>query len=208
MALKSFDEYKDSIYTLIGEFAQNQKIEDLKAVSQNVWDGCLMFVGFELFPFRDKGRWCATNAIDVLSDGEMLERLCDFYVMICMMYDKVPNVFGFASLLHIQYQTIMEWKDNNIYINTISENDEGVELRRTKREILRKLLLTTEQGHVNNLSSGKKNPVGTIAILNHRFGWNRDTWKPIEETQNRLSLSDLPLLEQNTIDSGNPGIDH
>ena len=68
-------------------------------------------------------------------------------------------MYGFAMLSGIRYETLCHWH-------------EGEKVTAPSAQVAKSLKASSEQALVANLITGKSNPVGTIAILNNRFGWD------------------------------------
>ena len=86
------------------------------------------------------------------------------YVNLCSMYDKHICVNGFSLLTDIDRQVIYEWRDIKKASSALSD-------------IAKKLINDSEESLQDLLVTGKRNPVGIVAILNNRHGWASQTIK-------------------------------
>ena len=148
-------------------YCERRNIEDMRKESQSIWNAALMFIRREVFrdreAFRNKNLITDTNCIMNSTcntyNYDLIDRVCDHYIYLCMEYEKEISVLGFSNLTGIPDGTIYDWGYN------------PRELSRKGSEIHKKLLKYNEESLENKLASGKVHPVGVIAILNRRHGW-------------------------------------
>ena len=174
------------------QFREEQNIDDYREISQNVWNAALMYVHRHVFKnreyFRSKEKIndiCITSSTFNLYNYNLVNDICDYYIYLCMTYEKEISILGFSNLTGIPDSTIYDWGYNQR------------ELSRTGSEICKKLQKYNEESLENKLASGKANPVGVIAILNRRHGWA----SPYTADNNRqrsqaLTADQLPQLGQ------------
>lgn len=188
--------FENDIDMYLQIFCENQKppIEDLTKASQSVWNAALMYVHRHVFKnreyFRSKEKIndiCITSSTFNLYNYNLVNDICDYYIYLCMTYEKEISILGFSNLTGIPDSTIYDWGYNQR------------ELSRTGSEICKKLQKYNEESLENKLASGKANPVGVIAILNRRHGWA----SPYTADSNRqrtqaLTADQLPKLGQTT----------
>ena len=54
--------------------------------------------------------------------------------------------------------------------------------------------MAREESLSNKLSTGKQNPVGIMAILNHHYAWNMPGVRNENASKQALTSQDLPML--------------
>jgi hypothetical protein len=186
--------FENDIDMYLQIFCENQKppIEDLTKASQSVWNAALMYAHRHVFKnreyFRSKEKIdniCMTSSTFNLYNYSLVDSICDYYIYLCMRYEKEISILGFSNLTGIPDSTIYDWGYNQR------------ELSRVGSEICKKLQKYNEESLENKLASGKANPVGVIAILNRRHGWA----SPYTADSNRqrtqaLTAEQLPQLGQ------------
>lgn len=186
--------FENDIDMYLQIFCERQKppVEDLTKASQSVWNAALMYVHRHVFKnreyFRSKEKIndiCITSSTFNLYNYNLVNDICDYYIYLCMTYEKEISILGFSNLTGIPDSTIYDWGYNQR------------ELSRTGSEICKKLQKYNEESLENKLASGKANPVGVIAILNRRHGWA----SPYTADSNRqraqaLTADQLPQLGQ------------
>lgn len=90
---------------------------------------------------------------------DILQDLFDIYIRLCMEFDKHCCVYGFSCMTGIEDSVIHEWgKDRKA--------------SQIRKNIYKKLLMSDEQTLQDLLITGKRNPVGIVAVLNNKHGWS------------------------------------
>ena len=123
---------------------------------------------------------------------EKLNVICDYLIYICNQYNKSVSVNAFCKLTGIEDRTINNWSDptNKCF------------------PIYKKLTEEREKSLENILQSGKVNPVGIIAILNHRYNWNSSAIPDVGYRKKALPANELPTIDliesQNSNNAQNP----
>lgn len=188
--------FENEIDMYLQIFCENQKppIEDLTKASQSVWNAALMYVHRHIFKnreyFRNTENIQANNKAPIsnyyIYNYNLVNDVCDYYIYLCMKYEKEISILGFSNLTGIPDSTVYDWGYNP-----------QRQLSRVGSEICKKLQKYNEESLENKLASGKANPVGVIAILNRRHGWA----SPYTADSNRqrsqaLTADQLPQLGQ------------
>lgn len=123
---------------------------------------------------------------------EKLNVICDYLIYICNQYNKSVSVNAFCKLTGIEDRTINNWSDPTCKCFPL----------------YKKLTEEREKSLENILQSGKVNPVGIIAILNHRYNWNSSAIPDVGYRKKALPANELPTIDliesQNSKDAQNP----
>lgn len=90
-------------------------------------------------------------------DYKSISDILDIYINLCLRFDKYISIRGFSLFSGIDDMTISSWSDKKSSPKLI--------------ELYKKLQGFSEESLVNNLATGRKNPVGAMGILNNRFQW-------------------------------------
>ena len=101
-----------------------------------------------------------------------------------MINDKEVSINGFSYLTGINRDTIKEWGHNN------------KKLSDSAFIIYQKLVDTRLESLSGKLATGKQNPVGVIAILNHFYGWASPYTADANRHRTALSAAELPRLNE------------
>ena len=178
--------YETEIDMYIKLFCEENNISCINDISQSVYNAMLRYVYKHCFRGTDKlksKRLYATsdriksnyNAYDI----DICDSICDHYIYLCQLYDKEISIVGYSNLTGIDNETVLVWGSGDR--KTLSSKSIG---------IYQKLVSGRENSLSDKLSSGKGNPVGILAILNHCYNWagvgNMEERKP-----QQISLSDV-----------------
>lgn len=183
--------FENDIDMYLQIFCEEKKIEDITKASQSIWNAALMYIHRHVFKNREyfrnteniQANFSAPTSTYNIYNYDLVNRICDYYIYMCMTYEKEISILGFSNLTGIPDSTIYDWGYNQR------------ELSRVGSEIFKKLQKYNEESLENKLASGKANPVGVIAILNRRHGWA----SPYTADSNRqrsqaLTADQLPQL--------------
>lgn len=184
--------YENDMELYLSQFCKDQKIEDIRQESQSVWNAALMYIKRHAFNEPDclkskemhningfHGGYSNYNAYDY----ELVNRICDYYIYMCMMYDKEVSAIGFSLLTGIDRYTIATWRD------------EGTKSSPLSSDIGKKISDFREESLSAKLATAKRNPVGILAILNRHYGWNLPGVSREQQNHKQaLTASDLPQL--------------
>lgn len=168
--------FENDIEMWLDRFCDEQKIDDLREITQNVWNAALMYVRRHVFfdkkILKEKGPLEGyrnnnySNEYSKLNMSncnkyniELVDQICDYYIYLCMLYSKEVSIVGFGNLTGISSHTIHQWGNEDRRLSTASFT------------IYQKLVKFNEESLANLLISSKRSPVGAIATLNHRHGW-------------------------------------
>jgi len=151
---------KNRIENAIEEFCEKYNIQDLKAETQNVFNACLKYIYNTVFksPDQSSTKYKSKSIVDI-DNLELLTALLDYYIYLCDLYGKAVNVSSYCSMLGLSRTVIYEW-GNRTRLN--SEYNDIFKILDTERE----------RSLSDLLISGKRQPIGVLAVLNHEKGWN------------------------------------
>lgn len=184
--------FENDILLWLDQWKEEQGVDDLCKITQQRWNAALYFIYKHVFKgkdelLRDKTLFNNNSAALTHCDRynyQLCMDILEIYIHdMCMVYDKEISIIGYTTLTGISYKTVMEW------------GYRGVQSSPKAAEILEKLQQFSEESLSDKLISSKSNPVGVIAVLNHRHGWA----SPYTSDANRnrpqvLGVSELPQL--------------
>ena len=189
-AEQTVEVFENDIDLYLKLFCEEQNIEDLKAESQSVWNAALMYVQRHVFPTSDtlklKNNIINNNSImDSTYNAynyDLVDNVCDYYIYLCMRYDKEVSAIGFSLLTGIDRYTIATWRDGGNKLSTKSS------------DIGKKIYDYREESLSNKLVTGKQNPVGVLGVLNRHYAWNLPGVSKERTSERALTASELPKL--------------
>ena len=184
--------YENDMELYLSQFCRDQKIEDIRQESQSVWNAALMYIKRHAFNDPDCLKSKEMHNIDGFLGGysnynaynyKLINHICDYYIYMCMMYDKEVSAIGFSLLTGIDRYTIATWRD------------EGTKSSPLSSDIGKKISDFREESLSAKLATAKRNPVGILAILNRHYGWNLPGVSREQQNHKQaLTASDLPQL--------------
>ena len=183
----------ENIELLTPDYLQKVKAETITELTQQQYLGYLTHIYlFYIKPtkilYKHYQGISNNKQITLQYNDNLLYMLSEYYIYISLNYNKVCNIYGFATLTGIDLNCFERW--------------EKQESQRPQAYRLVKRLQKAYETSLENGAQSGKNPVGFIATLNHRFGWSADN-KPtltvnITRTkQEILSGVDQSLLIEN-----------
>lgn len=182
--------FENDIDLYLHMFQEEQNIEDLRTVTQNVWNACLMYIQRHVFTDRNnlkqKNNIYTENTIAPTNcnsyDYELIDAICNYYIYITALYDKECSIHGFSKLVNIPYTLIQEWGNNYKDSNRLSS---------LSSDIYKKLTNEREQSLVAKLVS-MKHPTAMAIILNKDYGYNLPgVSRENSNGKQQLSLEDI-----------------
>lgn len=183
--------FENDIDMYLRQFQIDQNIEDFQTIPQNVWNGALIYINRHVFkPNPGVLKQKKNNPVDSrvaqsnfnAYDYDLVNDICDYYISLCMLYNKEVSLSGFSLLTGINIDTLIDWGKGS------------TKLSNTSCEINKKLHRFREESIAGKLADGKQNPVGLIAILNHHYGWNMPGVSRETTSKQVLPAADLPKL--------------
>ena len=156
----------------INDFCIDNNIESMKNESMSIWNACLIYINNTVFgngilkedniynsglnKLYTDNKGIKTNLDSY--DYNLLSLIADYYILLCYKNNKECSITGYCYLVGMSRECL--YNLNNREKATYTNSD-----------ILQRLHQTNEETLANGLFDGKGNPVGKIAILNHRFNW-------------------------------------
>ncbi len=182
--------FENDIDLYLKLFCEEQNIEDLKAESQSVWNAALMYVKRHVFSTPDilKSNSNIVNNNSIMDSNynqynyDLVDNVCDYYIYLCMRYDKEVSAIGFSLLTGIDRYTIATWRDGQNKLSTKS------------LVIGKKIYDYREESLSNKLVTGKQNPVGVLGVLNRHYAWNLPGVSKERTSERALTAAELPKL--------------
>ena len=191
--------FENDIQLYLSMFCEENGIEDMKKESQSVWNAALMYIKRHVFnnnsvlksstPLSGYNNNNYNNQYSNLNNSncnsyniDIVNSICDYYIYLCMMYDKEVSVIGFCNLTGISQDCIYAWANNTRELST------------SGNEVYKKLNQFREESLSNKLVTGNKNPVGVIAVLNRQYGWASPYTSDSNRQKTALTAAELPKL--------------
>lgn len=196
---QTIEVFESDIELYLKLFCEEQSIDDLKAESQSVWNAALMYIKRHVFNTSDilKSNNNIINNNSIMDSNynqynyDLVNSICDYYIYLCMMYDKEVSAIGFSLLTGIDRYTIATWRDGQNKLSTKS------------LDIGKKIYDYREESLSNKLVTGKQNPVGVLGVLNRHYAWNLPGVSKERTSERALTAAELPKLgEVKRIESG------
>lgn len=159
--------------------------------TQQRFNACLMYINKAVFSDkRSLKEYPYTNIPNtpMISNRNsysisMLNEILKYYIYICALYDKQCSIHGFSYLTGISRSYLNQWSDNSYY----------GEVSADKIDLLKTLDAACENSLSDILSTGKRNPVAILGLLNHHYGWNMPGVRE-QEHKRVASVDELPTL--------------
>lgn len=187
---QTIEVFESDIELYLKLFCEEQNIDDLKAESQSVWNAALMYIKRHVFNTSDilKSNNNIVNNNSIMDSNynqynyDLVNSICDYYIYLCMMYDKEVSAIGFSLLTGIDRYTIATWRDGQNKLSTKS------------LDIGKKIYDYREESLSNKLVTGKQNPVGVLGVLNRHYAWNLPGVSKERTSERALTAAELPKL--------------
>lgn len=184
--------FQNDIELYLAKFCEEHNIEDMTKEPQSRWNAALMYIN--KYVFSDKSILKLNKNINKnntncimdnnfnMYDYDKVEYILYIYYYLCAVYDKECSIIGFSLLTGINRDTIYDWGTKEKKLSTKS------------CDIAEKLRIFREESLSNKLTTGNKNPVGILAILNRHFAWNLPGVS--RESSNKTALTAAEIRQQ------------
>jgi hypothetical protein len=149
----------------VERFKHKHGFESIDKISQTQFNACLEYINSEYisreYDLRTDSRRYNEYDIDKLGVLYMV------YERLCALYDKAITMYAFSFFCGVDYLTLYTFAKEGSYYG-----------RKATPETMA-LIKRLQSGHEatlrDKLTSGKSNPVGVIALLNHDYGYATQT---------------------------------
>lgn len=194
MEVENVQIFENDIDFYLHRYMEENGIDNMKKESQSVWNAALMYVKRHVFNTTDVLK-SHTNIVNINNpiksnynayNYELVNNVCDYYIYLCMHNDKEISIVGFSLFTGIDRETLAAWRDGGTKLSPLSS------------VIGKKLTAFREESLSNKLATGKQNPVGIIAMLNHHYGWASPYTSDSRKQQQNLKDADLPKLNESS----------
>ena len=182
-------------------FCTNENIEDMTSAPQSLFYAALIYVYNNTFKgtnrLKLKGKLQGYNNNNYNNqysninnsncnsyNYEYLNYIADYYIYMCYKYNKICTISGYCKLTGINEVVIYNWAN---------ERTKADRLSTSAYDLWEKLSKDYESSGEARLWSGK-NPVGQLAVMNRRFGWNLPGVSRESTTKVIKTAADLPQL--------------
>lgn len=173
-----FEQYRIKMDAAIEDFLARQGYENTKELSQNIFTALLLHIGNTVFkkPYKDARDFFHKSIID-FTDYELLYDICNYYIDLCYRSDKEISIQGYSKIICMETFTVYNWINDNIYYNNNTDNDSeskyNITIAKQYKDLIAKKLFEERETSLQGfLDSNKRPVVGTLARLNHFYGWN------------------------------------
>lgn len=184
-------------------FCTNENIEDMTSAPQSLFYAALIYVYNNTFKgtnrLKLKGKLQGYNNNNYNNqysninnsncnsyNYEYLNYIADYYIYMCYKYNKICTISGYCKLTGINETVIYDWANEK----------RASKLSTSAYDLWEKLSGDYESSGEARLWSGK-NPVGQLAVMNRRFGWNLPGVSRESATKVIKTASELTQLSQN-----------
>lgn len=199
--------FENDIDLYFNEFCNKEKIDNMTEASQSIFYAALIYVYNHTFKntnrLKLKGRLQGysnnnyNNQYNNINNSncnsynyEYLNYIADYYIYICYKYNKICTVSGYCKLTGINETVIYDWANEK----------RASKLSTSAYDLWEKLSKDYESSGEARLWSGK-NPVGQLAVMNRRFGWNLPGVSRENTSKTALTAADIRQQLQNSADN-------
>ena len=212
--MEKVEDFKDSeevfendIDLYFNEFCNKEKIENMAEAPQSIFYAALIYVYNHTFKNTNRLKLKSrlqgyinnnyNNQYGNINNSncnsynyEYLNYVADYYIFLCYKYNKICTISGYCKLTGINETVIYDWANEK----------RASKLSASGRDLWEKLSKDYENSGEARLWSGK-NPVGHLAALNRRFGWNLPGVSRETCQRQTLTAADIRQQLQNTADN-------
>lgn len=192
--------FENEIEAHFKRFCEDENIEDMAAAPQSLFYAALIYVYNNTFKgtnrLKLKGKLQGYNNNNYNNqysninnsncnsyNYEYLNYIADYYIYVCYKYNKICTISGYCKLTGINETVIYDWANEK----------RASKLSTSGRDLWEKLSKDYESSGEARLWSGK-NPVGQLAVMNRRFGWNLPGVSRESTAKAIKTAADLPQL--------------
>lgn len=151
--------YENDIDKYIHEFFSGESETDIQNESMSRWNASLLYTFNHLFKHHKTHKEDHRKTILNINDIETISNIMNYYIYLCMVYNKEISIYGLCLLCGFDNSMFM-----NVYSNRFSSSKEN--------QILEKLSNHRHESLKSLLLQGGKTQFGATVILNHDYDYN------------------------------------
>lgn len=199
--------FENDIDLYFNEFCEKEKIENMAEAPQSIFYAALIYIYNHVFKNTNKlklkgklqgynnnnynNQYSNINNSNCNSyNYEYLNYIADYYIYLCYKYNKICTISGYCKLTGINETVAYDWANEK----------RASRLSTSAYDLWEKLSKDYESSGEARLWSGK-NPVGQLAVMNRRFGWNLPGVSRETSQRQTLTVEDIRRQLQNTANS-------
>ena len=139
---------------------QEFSVDDVSKIAQSQFNYCLMYVRdrYIMHYLGIKKLMYGYSYDNILDDNKLID-VFEYYIALCIKYNKHVCDYGFECFSGIDTSSITRWRVDK-------------KASKEKTEIAKRLVELNQESLKDFLADGKRNPVGVVAILNNLHGWS------------------------------------
>lgn len=151
--------YDNDIDKYIHEFFAGESESDIQNESMSRWNASLLYTFNHLFKHHKTHKEDHRKTVLDINDIETISNIMDYYIYLCMVYNKEISIYGLCLLCGF---------DNSMFMNVYSNRFP----RCKDNQILEKLSNHRHESLKSLLLQGGKTQFGATVILNHDYDYN------------------------------------
>lgn len=199
--------FENDIDLYFKEFCEKEKIENMSEAPQSIFYAALIYVYNHTFKgtnrLKLKGKLQGYNNNNYNNqysninnsncnsyNYKYLNYIADYYIYVCYKYNKICTISGYCKLTGINETVVYDWANEK----------RALKLSTSGRDLWEKLSKDYENSGEARLWSSK-NPIGHLAALNRRFGWNLPGVSRETNQRQALTAADIRQQLQNSADN-------
>ena len=109
--------YINAIDTALENYRLENNIKDFKEIKKPEWTAVLIYIYNQVFKPLRTGQGIKKSKL-LFTDEKTINKLCDYYIYMCLKYNKPVSIIGYSYLTGISYSTIEKYSNNPKYVNT------------------------------------------------------------------------------------------
>lgn len=185
--------YDNDFEIAIKEACDKYNIDDLRKEGQRIWKAVMQFVGKRIFPenkvLKDKNTvYLDNNRIPTNNNRynyNYLNILCDYYINLSNIYNKLISTVAFSYFINIPTTTIDLWKDS--------------EPSSASFKIWKKLQ-TDREDSLKDKAVDSGNVMGVFQVGRREYQWDMPGVREDPGQKRVLTAAELPKLGGSEVD--------
>lgn len=179
--------YENDFEIAIKDACEKYEIDDLRKEGQRTWKAVMQFVGKRIFSdnrvLKDKSTvYLENNRIPTNNNRynyNYLDILCDYYINLSNIYNKLISTVAFSYFVNIPTNTIDSWKDS--------------ELSSASFQIWKKLQ-TDREDSLKDKAVDSGNVMGVFQVGRREYQWDMPGVREDSARRKVLTAEELPKL--------------